>query len=103
MSKRHRSAHPCPTATKSAWPDQASANAALAYLASIPPRELDGPRPVRSYRCACGAWHLTSSRIAYSERPTVTAPTPRVLAYNALPDQWSGDGVTVNAEDMPDE
>lgn len=73
MSKRFAKAHPCPTATKSAFPDQAAAEAALRYLADLPPRELDGPRPVRAYRCECGAWHLTSSQIAYADRPTVGA------------------------------
>lgn len=69
MSRRHAKAHPCPTATKSGWPDQASAEEALAYLRSQPPLSLDGPRPVRTYRCECGQWHLTSSAIPYSERP----------------------------------
>lgn len=73
MSRRHAKAHPCPTATKTPFGDQAAAETALAYLATVPPRELDGPRPVRSYRCACGAWHLTSSRVPYENRPTVGA------------------------------
>lgn len=32
-------------------------------------------------------------------------PKPRVLAYDALPDQWidiEGHGIPINAEDMPE-
>lgn len=82
MSRRFAKAHPCPTATKSSWPDQASADAALAYLATQPAAEFDGVKPARSYRCECGSWHLTSSRISYADRATVGArethsPVPR--------------------------
>lgn len=69
MSRRFAKAHPCPTATKTRWPDEATAEAALAYLSQQPPLSLDGPVPRRSYQCACGGWHLTSSVIPYANRP----------------------------------
>ena len=70
MSRRFAKAHPCPTATKSSFPDQASADEAIAYLQAQPPRSVDGPVPVRAYRCECGSFHLTSQRLAYEDRPT---------------------------------
>lgn len=73
MSRRFAKAHPCPTATKTPFPDEESADEAIRYVGTFPPRELDGPMPRRSYRCACGAWHLTSSEIAYSDRLTAGA------------------------------
>lgn len=73
MSRRHAKAHPCPTATKTAFGTKESADEALAYVQTFPPAELGGKMPVRSYLCKCGAWHLTSSAIPYTERPTVGA------------------------------
>ncbi len=64
MSRRHRSAHPCPTATKTGYPDEAAADAAMHRL-----REeyahVDTKLPCRSYKCKCGRWHLTSQLLAY--------------------------------------
>lgn len=70
MSRRFAKAHPCPTATKTSFPDKTTADDAIVYLRTFPPRELDGAMPCRSYHCACGSWHLTSQALAYSERPT---------------------------------
>lgn len=67
MSKRHRHATPCPTATKTAYSTEAFATQALAWLRTVPPQELDGPRPVRAYRCTCGDWHLTSRAESYAD------------------------------------
>lgn len=68
MSKRHRHAHPCPTATKTAWPTQALAEEALEAIRAEHARAPIGEKiPVRAYRCECGAWHLTSARESYSE------------------------------------
>ena len=67
MSKRHRRV--CPNATKTAFPDQAAADTALATI-----REAYGRNPVaasapcRSYVCACGKWHLTSQARAYGDQ-----------------------------------
>lgn len=59
MSRRFASAHPCPTATKTRYPDRIAADLALARIvAEADP--LRPKKPVRSYRCPCGAWHLTS-------------------------------------------
>lgn len=34
---------------------------ALATIAARPPKERDGRKPIRAYRCpSCGGWHLTS-------------------------------------------
>lgn len=59
MSRRRQKAHPCPTATKTAYSDRIAADLALARIVAEPgpPRE---KMPVRSYRCPCGRWHLTS-------------------------------------------
>lgn len=59
MSKRHRNAHPCPTATKTSYGTEAEAVTALAYLREEP--VLPGhKKPQRAYRCVCKQWHLTS-------------------------------------------
>lgn len=63
MSRRHRRA--CPTATKSAFGDEAAAKLTLAWV-----RQYGDPRekmPCRAYRCICGKWHLTSQAMAYRE------------------------------------
>ena len=71
MSKRHR--RPCPTATKSAFPDRIAADLALAVIRAEHERApMTEKTPIRSYRCPCGKWHLTSLALAYSDRPTVT-------------------------------
>jgi len=70
VSKRYAKAHPCPTATKDPYPDEIAAKLALDRI-----RSGDDPRrdklPTRVYPCTCGAWHLTSSRVPYADRPTV--------------------------------
>ncbi|ACY21733.1 hypothetical protein Gbro_2492 [Gordonia bronchialis DSM 43247] len=50
-------AQPCPTPDKSAFGTHAAALDAIAYSRLHRPR---APQ-LRSYRCACGAWHITSS------------------------------------------
>lgn len=59
MSRRHRNAHPCPTASKIGYCDRIAADLAMARIRT----ESGHGRaklPVRSYRCECGRWHLTS-------------------------------------------
>ena len=67
MSRRRSHSRPCPTATKTAYSTEGFALAALDYLHSVPPRDLDGPRPRRAYQCTCGDWHLTSRAESYAE------------------------------------
>lgn len=71
MSRRHRKAHPCPHATKTAYSTPEIAAAALAEILAVAPR--DGERrPIRTYRCSCLRWHLTSQPLGQpaSERST---------------------------------
>jgi hypothetical protein len=66
MSRRYAAAHPCPRATKTAYPDRETAELALvAILAEIrdhgrQARPGAEKVPTRCYRCPCGRWHLTS-------------------------------------------
>jgi hypothetical protein len=60
MSRRYRSAHPCPTATKTGYPDRETAERALASILEELARAPRAKRPARTYRCTCGRWHLTS-------------------------------------------
>lgn len=84
MSKRHRHATPCPTATKASYSTQEFAEAALASLQDVPTFELDGPRPRRVYRCACGRWHMTSRSESYAaigERIKAADETARAYGH----------------------
>lgn len=103
MSRRRAHAHPCPTATKTAYSSEEEAQRVLDYLATVPTFELDGPRPVRHYRCECRRWHLTSRSQSYAEIAERLVEA-RVLRYEALPDQWRDvdTGDVVFAESMPD-
>lgn len=78
MSKRHRHAHPCPTATKTAWSTPELAEEALEAIRAEHDRAPIGEKiPVRAYRCECGAWHLTSARESYTEIATRLADAQR--------------------------
>lgn len=66
MSRRHAKAHPCPTSTKIPYPDQDAADAALNRILRSDRAPYREKEPVRSYRCSCGAWHLTSRAEARS-------------------------------------
>lgn len=65
MSRRHRKAHPCPTAAKIGYSDRIAADLAMARILNSGGPER-GKLPVRSYRCECGRWHLTSMSKARS-------------------------------------
>lgn len=73
MSRRREKAHPCPTATKSSWPDEAAAVDALEHVAyeysRAPVRE---KIPTRAYLCECGRWHLTSAPKEVHDAPPAT-------------------------------
>lgn len=48
----------CPTPTKKRYRDEI---AAKTHLSRIQRHDERGAKtPIRAYRCACGAWHLTS-------------------------------------------
>lgn len=74
MSKRY-GRRPCPHPMKTPFGDQAHADLALAAILDAHNRAPIAERvPVRSYECQCGKWHLTSQRMSYADRPTVTEP-----------------------------
>lgn len=67
MSRRHRNAHPCPTALKVGYGTRDEAEAALAEVQRLAERGRTATHsgekvPVRAYWCACARWHLTSRR-----------------------------------------
>lgn len=65
MSRRHRNAHPCPTGAKYPYSTEADANEALRRIHDDTGHGR-AKLPVRSYRCECGRWHLTSMSKARS-------------------------------------
>lgn len=68
MSARHRKAHPCPTATKTAFPDRVAAELALATIrAEYGRAPISDTIPKRAYRCECGKWHLTHFSESYAD------------------------------------
>lgn len=68
MSKRHRHAHPCPSATKTPFVDEAAANEALEAIRFEYGRAPIGEKiPCRAYHCECGRWHLTSARLSHAD------------------------------------
>lgn len=105
MSRRYAKAHPCPTPLKEPFGTEAAALEKVVRINA----EIGNVReklPMRAYRCACGAWHMTSRAHSYAEIAEMmsAAPAPRVLAYEAMPDQWRDvdSGAVTFAEEMPD-
>lgn len=63
MSRRRRQATPCPTASKTGYPDELTAKIIMARIL-VEPGPARAKLPVRAYRCRCGRWHLTSQPLA---------------------------------------